>query len=151
MMGHMSHNDQLWRHSWSEYQYFPEKRLISTCIYTIYQVLWPDDVIVGHYDSYDPSSWSVSHKLQDEHHDVMITSSFPVTSGLKLTGSDFHGVFRTKNFLLISLPQKVVRYMSPFCVKTAKLLLRSKNGPQLLYFWTKNSLICPYFLLLIDF
>ena len=44
------------------------------------------DVMVGHYDYYDTSSWWVSHGLHDEHHDVMATSSFPVTSGLKLVG-----------------------------------------------------------------
>ena len=68
---------------------------ISTSIHVVYQCLSSDDVTVSQYDSYDPSSESVSHELQDEYHDVMITSSFPITSGFGLTGSEYHGVFRT--------------------------------------------------------
>ena len=62
----------------------------------------------------------------------MITSSFPVTSGSKFTGSDFHGVFRTQNFLLINLPQKVFWYLSPFSRKNCQTSPPfKKNGPKL--------------------
>ena len=49
-----------------------------------------------------------------------VTPSFPVTSGLKLTGSDFHGVFKMWNFLLINLPQKVFAYLLPFFLENCK-------------------------------
>ena len=64
----------------------------------------------------------------------MITSSFPVTSGLKLTGSDFHGVFRAQNFSLINLPQKVFEYLQPFSLENyEKSSPVRKNGPKTIY------------------
>ena len=53
------------------------KSLVSVCIHRIHQVLQSDDVIVSHYES---QLRSVIHKLQDEHHEDMLTSSFPVWS-----------------------------------------------------------------------
>ena len=38
---------------------------------------------------------SLTYHLQEEHHGVIITTSIEVTSGLKLTGSDFYGVSKT--------------------------------------------------------
>ena len=66
-------------------------------------------------------------ELQDEYHDVMITSSFLVTSGLKLTGSKFHEVFKMQNFSLIMLQEKVLRYQLWFSMKTTTNQLALKT------------------------
>ena len=72
------------------------------------------DVIVGQHDSYDPSSWSVSHKLQDEYHDVMITSSFLITSGLGLTGSELIGFSERRIFYWLTSHKKFVDIYNRF-------------------------------------
>ena len=53
-------------------------------------------------------SWSGSHKLHDEHYDVMITSSFPVSSSLKTFSKTSipQTVFMKKNLIKSRIEKK---------------------------------------------
>ena len=66
-----------------------------------------------------------------KHTDVIIST----TSGLRLTGSEFYGVFRAWNFSLINLPQKFFWYLLPFFRKNCQTNSIKKNGFYLMLKW----------------